>query len=109
MDQVLDTVRVKLGTDDYMVINQSDFDPAIHELFGVEKPTAEEPPLIVRLLEKPAADVIPAVADIKDVFMLATLEEAETAGKKRKTVLEAIAARLAELANGEPPIPTDPE
>ena len=46
-----------------------------------------------------ADDVIATIGEIDDVDELADLQEAETAGKNRKTVLAAISARVDELAD----------
>lgn len=41
---ILETVKIKCDRkpSGYVIINKSDFDPKIHELFGVEKKEVEE-------------------------------------------------------------------
>lgn len=104
----LPTVRVKDPSTPggFLTLNESDFNPAVHKLFGVPDepppPGSAEPPseaqlTAEKLVDGKADDVIPAIAAQPfdgEVFFLA--RDIETRGKNRKTVLEALDARLSE-------------
>ena len=41
---ICETVKIKQG-DDYAIINKSDFDPKVHEMYGKKKAPAKKKPV----------------------------------------------------------------
>lgn len=88
----LPTVRIvnPSSPDEFIVINEADYDPDAHELWDEDE--AGDP-----LADLSVADLTDALEDIDDVERLEALLE----GEERKTGREAIEARLEALAGDE--------
>jgi hypothetical protein len=107
--------------EDFVVINASDFDPSQHRVFGAPEPAPDADPAIDAepasepapegavspddllatfvdtALAQKAADVYPTIATCDSLVVLDAMRAAEEAGKKRVSIVAAIAARRASL------------
>ena len=112
MSNDVETVVVKGWAPEHtsgVVINKSDFNPDIHELFGAKKPVTEKPVTENEFLKRKAVDIIADLAALTDED-LAVFRADEVASANRAGVISAFdkeisaraeAAKLAAESQGQ--------